>query len=304
MTLATKPKPPKHHKKVTGKHHRKHSKHYAKPYWPYLPLLLIVGIGLAVNALWSHQTGVLGYATDMSVQALLADTNAKRVDHQESLLKLNSRLTAAAQAKADDMAKRNYWAHNAPDGKTPWSFITKSGYAYQRAGENLAYGFPDAASTITGWMNSSEHRANILNGAYSEVGFGIVDVPNFNHSGPETLVVAMYAQPAAVTAAAASSSSHFQQTEPVTAKSNNEPTQQRVARIQLLTAGSAPWSLFAISALTAVAVLLFMLRHGFIWRRALAKSEIFIVHHPLLDIAVISLATIGYVLSQTTGIIR
>lgn len=304
MALTTRKRPPAHlHRKRTGTH-RSHGKHYLKPYWPYLPLLMIVLVGLAINAAWSAPKGVLGYATDMSAQTLLADTNVQRSEHRETGLTLNSELMQAAQTKANDMAARNYWSHDTPDGRTPWSFITATGYQYQKAGENLAYGFSSAGTTITGWMNSPEHRANILNGSYSQVGFGVVDVPNYQSSGPETLVVAMYAQPASISTAAAALPGNFSQTSPVTSSAPTAPATQRVARVQLLTAGSAPWSLFAVSALASLAVIIFLLRHALFWQRALAKSEAFVIHHPRIDMAVVTIAMAGIVLSHSVGVIR
>lgn len=196
MTLVAPRKPPAHHKKSSGKHHR-HSKTYHKPYWPYLPVVGIVLAGLLLsNASWlSAQASVLGYATDMSVQELLDDTNSQRIGNGVSALALNGLLNNAAQAKANDMAARDYWSHNTPDGQTPWTFITAAGYSYSLAGENLAYGFTTAQDTLTGWMNSPGHRANILNGGYTEVGFGYINIANYQGTGPETLVVAMYAAP-------------------------------------------------------------------------------------------------------------
>jgi hypothetical protein len=132
----------------------------------------------------------------MSIQGLLDGTNSQRISNGISALALNGVLDNAAQAKANDMAARDYWSHNTPDGQTPWTFMTAAGYSYQLAGENLAYGFATSSDTITGWMNSPGHRANILNGGYTEVGFGIVDIPNYQGTGPETLVVAFYAAPA------------------------------------------------------------------------------------------------------------
>jgi hypothetical protein len=132
----------------------------------------------------------------MSIQGLLDGTNSQRINNGISALALNGVLDNAAQAKANDMAARDYWSHNTPDGQTPWTFMTAAGYSYQLAGENLAYGFATSSDTITGWMNSPGHRANILNGGYTEVGFGIVDIPNYQGTGPETLVVAFYAAPA------------------------------------------------------------------------------------------------------------
>lgn len=179
-------------RKRHGKHHR-HSHDYLKAYWPYLPMLSILMFGFAANTWLSHlHRDVLGYATDMSVQSLFDDTNVQRADNHEKAFALDDKLTTAAQNKANDMATRDYWSHNTPDGKTPWTFITAAGYDYQAAGENLAYGFATATDTITGWMNSPEHRANILNASFHDVGFGIVNIPDYQNSGPETLVVAMY----------------------------------------------------------------------------------------------------------------
>src|SRR5438105_1975635 len=136
-------------RKRTGQHHR-HSQHYAKAYWPYLPIVAVLALGIALNSWLGHMNhSVLGYATDMSTQSLLDDTNAQRSGNSETTLHLNAQLDQAAQAKANDMSTRDYWSHNTPDGQTPWTFITATGYSYQTAGENLAYGFSTAADTIT-----------------------------------------------------------------------------------------------------------------------------------------------------------
>src|SRR5690606_1752560 len=82
----------------------------------------------------------------------------------------------------------------------PWVFINNAGYNYLRAGENLAYGFATSGDTISGWMNSPTHRNNMLDTAFVEVGFGFANSENFNDSGPETVVVAMYAKPQVLSA--------------------------------------------------------------------------------------------------------
>lgn len=198
MTLQKQKKkmPTVRQQKRTGQHHKR-TRGYHTPYWPYLPMVAIIGLSFFANSwLARPSSGVLGYATDMSVQSLLDDTNQQRVANGESNLSLNTQLDQAAQAKADDMAARDYWSHNTPDGQTPWTFITTAGYSYHTAGENLAYGFTTAADTLTGWMNSAGHRANILNTSFVDVGFGIANSPNYQGTGPETIVVAMYASPA------------------------------------------------------------------------------------------------------------
>lgn len=202
MTLAksnTRHRARAHQKRTAGHHHR--TRRYMQSYWPYLPIVLIIILGLVFNSwLTRAQHDVLGYATDISVNSLLQGTNQQRIANGLGSLALNSQLSQAAQSKANDMATRDYWSHNTPDGQTPWTFIIATGYSYQSAGENLAYGFASASDTVTGWMNSPGHRANILNASYQEVGFGIANSPNFVGTGPETIVVAEYAQPVATTA--------------------------------------------------------------------------------------------------------
>src|SRR5580700_8473836 len=175
MVLASKQTktPSIHHRKRHGQHH-KSTKDYNKTYLPYLPLILIVVLGIGINSFWSHsQHSVLGYATDMSVSELYTDTNAERSANGETALNLNSKLDAAAQAKADNMVALDYWSHDTPSGQPPWVFISNAGYDYVAAGENLAYGFDTSEDVLTAWMGSPEHRANILDSAYQDVGFGI-----------------------------------------------------------------------------------------------------------------------------------
>jgi len=196
MVLASAPKtsPNIHTKKRHGQHH-KVSKHYSKTYWPYLPMLLIIGLGFVLNSVWSSPNKVLSYATNASITDLLQETNNQRVQQGVGALALNNQLSQAAQTKATDMATRDYWAHVTPDGKQPWQFMSDAGYAYVLAGENLAYGFDTSAATIAGWMNSPSHRENLLRDGYKDVGFGIANSPNFQGTGPETIIVAEYASP-------------------------------------------------------------------------------------------------------------
>src|SRR5690349_4469833 len=168
------------HKKRTGSHHRV-SKHYLKVYWPYAPIALIVAVGLFIGSPSRNEKhGVLSYATEMSTNELLSATNTERLSHSSTGLSINKQLSAAAQAKAEDMSRRNYWSHNTPDGKAPWVFITNAGYSYQKAGENLAYGFSSSRETVTGWMNSQSHRNNLLDSKFTEVGFGFVNARDYN----------------------------------------------------------------------------------------------------------------------------
>lgn len=200
----------KNYARSTGQHKHKpkgvSSKAFERVHWPYLPVLLLAGFFLSLGG----QTGVLqaavrhpgskvlAYATSMSVSGLLSNSNAQRTSNGVSALSLNGKLNAAAQAKANDMATRNYWSHNTPEGNPPWVFVDAQGYAYQKLGENLAAGFSDEQSTIAGWMASPPHRENLLDPAFSDVGFGFANNENYTSAGggPMTIVVAFYGKPA------------------------------------------------------------------------------------------------------------
>lgn len=292
MSLATKTRPAIHNKKRQAGHHRQ-GKQYLKAYWPYLPMLMTVVVGLAINSLWTIKSGVLGVTSDFSSSSLLQYTNNYRTKSGEASLISNARLTAAAQAKADDMVSRNYWSHTSPTGETPWDLITSNQYSYQQAGENLAYGFSNANNTVTGWMNSPEHRANILNAHYSEVGFGIASSPDYQGKGPEIIVVAEYAEPTGVVAGAID-------TPPAT----KDLASQTVARIQLLTGGQAAWSALILSALTGAALALFVVRHGLRLHKMFVKGELFVAKHAYLDILITVVLMTGFILTRSSGLIR
>ena len=80
----------------------------------------------------------------------------------------------SAQVKAEDLLKRQYFAHESPDGKMVSSLVEDQGYAYIKIGENLALGnFVNDTDVVTAWMNSPGHRANILDAQFSEIGVGV-----------------------------------------------------------------------------------------------------------------------------------
>ncbi len=114
---------------------------------------------------------VLGISVDVSSQKLLLLTNKVRGENGLPALTLDNRLSQAASNKADNMFAQNYWAHNSPDGKTPWLFIKNSGYNYVYAGENLARGFNNTEDVLKAWMASPSHRENILSQNYKDIGF-------------------------------------------------------------------------------------------------------------------------------------
>ena len=193
------------------KHKPRGISHHAfeKVYWPYLPVVLVIVFLLSFSfpsgglqaAIRPPAGKVLDYATSMSINGLLSSTNDARTSNGVASLTLNDKLDAAAQAKANDMASRNYWSHNTPEGNPPWVFVNNQGYSYQKLGENLATGFSDEQAAINGWLSSPSHRANMLDSAFLEVGFGFANNPDYTSAGggPQTIVVAFYGKPAGAT---------------------------------------------------------------------------------------------------------
>lgn len=128
------------------------------------------------------------------VTATLVDlANNDRKAESEGTLVVNPKLVAAAQAKADDMAAKGYFAHTSPDGSTSWSWFQKAGYAFSFAGENLAVNFSDSDDVEKAWMDSPTHRANILNGKFTEI--GIATAEGEYKGRKTTFVVQMFGTP-------------------------------------------------------------------------------------------------------------
>jgi len=180
-------------------------------------LAIFLAIPLTYNIITARQFRVLGYATNVNVNDLFNLGNQERTNAGLTALSLNGELSSAAFAKANDMITDNYWAHVAPDGTTPWNFISNAGYQYTAAGENLAKDFNTSSGIISGWMGSQTHKDNVLNSTYQDVGYAVV---NGVLGGSETtLVVAMYglqAQPNVAVITTPESTSTSQSTNTVT----------------------------------------------------------------------------------------
>jgi len=136
------------------------------------------------------------------VSAVLVDlANGDRASGNVGLLTVSPALTAAAQAKANDMAAKSYFAHVAPDGKDSWYWFKQQNYSFDYAGENLAVDFSDSADVERAWMQSPSHRQNLLDPHFTEIGIAIAEGTYQGH--PTTFVVQMFGKPKASLASAA-----------------------------------------------------------------------------------------------------
>lgn len=127
-------------------------------------LVVIVPIALPSSSLFSSA---------ITPQNIIELTNQTRENLGLGDLKLNDKLTASAQAKAEDMLLNQYFAHTSPEGTTPWDWLGRAGYKYTYAGENLAVHFTTAENLQAGWLASPTHRANIVMPKYTEIGVGV-----------------------------------------------------------------------------------------------------------------------------------
>lgn len=87
-------------------------------------------------------------------------------------LAMDASLRCAARAHSADMADRGYFAHDTPDGVSPWDRIAAADYDANATGENIAAGYPDPEAVVDGWMNSPGHCNNIMNQGSNEIGVG------------------------------------------------------------------------------------------------------------------------------------
>jgi hypothetical protein len=130
----------------------------------------------------------------VEANALVDETNQNRVENNLPDLQVSPLLQEAAQEKANDMATKGYFAHTSPQGLTPWYWFEQVGYNFDYAGENLAVNFSDSQDVTTAWMNSPEHRANILSTDYTQI--GIATAQGIYNGEPTTYVVEEFGTPA------------------------------------------------------------------------------------------------------------
>ncbi len=104
-----------------------------------------------------------------SVTAVLDLVNEVRHSVGMPALRNDARLAAAAQARSAQMAAEGKLTH---DGA--WETIRAAGYTGGALGENIAYGYPNAASVVAGWVDSAGHLGNLLRSIYRDSGVGCV----------------------------------------------------------------------------------------------------------------------------------
>lgn len=182
-------------------HPETHKKaHLLSPWALIIYILLFIFLQTSLDVANNFHPGVLGISSNIDAQTVISLTNSERQKLGLPLLRENQELDKAATAKAQNMFSENYWAHYAPSGKTPWDFITGSGYRFSYAGENLARNFYSSPDVVSAWMASPSHKANIVNSHYQDIGLAVVE--GTLQGQKTTLVVQEFGTPVEALAAA------------------------------------------------------------------------------------------------------
>jgi uncharacterized protein YkwD len=133
----------------------------------------------ASRALQSHRSAAL--TLDLGV---LEQLNQVRRAHHLLPFVLNPSLGAAAREHSQDMLDNGFFAHDSSDGEPFWkriqSFYPQSPDGYWSVGENLYWtsGPATASGSVEAWMASRDHRANILDPAWSQIGIATASSPD------------------------------------------------------------------------------------------------------------------------------
>ncbi len=134
-------------------------------------IFIIIGLGLAI---WLYKPIANVAVTNETIALELI--NAERVKRKLPKLTINVKLSNAARFHANNMANKNILSHTLNGDLV--SRLSKMNYNWNICAENIAAGQLDIEQAHKGWMNSSGHRANILNKNVTELGVGVATSKN------------------------------------------------------------------------------------------------------------------------------
>jgi uncharacterized protein YkwD len=120
---------------------------------------------------------------------VLALMNAYRAQEGLAPLRLDPRITRAAEDRMRDMEQAEYWSHDSPSGVSPFVWLTARDYYFEAAGENLARGFDTARFLVESWMESHGHRENIMSTEYEDCGIAIIEGATTGRATGKSIVV-------------------------------------------------------------------------------------------------------------------
>jgi uncharacterized protein YkwD len=132
---------------------------------------------------------------EINAENVTALMNVYRAEAGLGPLRLDAKLTRAAESRMQDMIDGAWWSHESPDGTPPFVWITAADYNYVAAAENLAAGFETAKLLVQSWIESPGHRANIMNPLYADCGIAIIE-GRTDRRGEGKSIVVLFGRPA------------------------------------------------------------------------------------------------------------
>ena len=145
------------------------SKKYIKPIYPN------TGTGTGLNNNDSNNNNTTNTTNLTSDEWEVFNLiNQQRSQNGLSPLKIDYEVQRVARIKAQDMVNNNYFSHTSPTYGSPFNMLNNFKVSYRTAGENIA-GNSSNSAAVTAWMNSSGHKANILNSSFNYTGIGVIN---------------------------------------------------------------------------------------------------------------------------------
>lgn len=149
------------------------SKKYVKPIYPTTNNTGNTGNNQTNNSTNNQQTEM--NSDELEVFNLI---NAQRTKNGLTALKSDAEVLRVARIKAQEMVDKNYFSHTSPTYGSPFEMLKNFKISYKSAGENIA-GNSSNSGAVKAWMNSSGHRANILNSSFNYTGIGVAKSPTY-----------------------------------------------------------------------------------------------------------------------------
>ncbi len=280
MTLQKKPKTVIKKDSFQYKHFKKNkSHHYLKPYFPYLPLFILIMIG-SIAIIFANN---IGSNNNFTVSKLLSLANSIRSSNHKSQLAINNNLSQIAQLNANLI--------NSNNNKNETLISNNSNNSI---GENVAYNFSSPNQTIQAWLSDQNLNQLVLNNNFNSVGFGIVK----NHtSNSKFIVVAVYAN------SSTNNLSEITFNVPFNKTNNNikliSGKERLVSRLSLI--DSNPIYQTSLIVILVFLVFLFIVRHLVFLKKSIINGEKILLNHIWLDILVVLIIFLGIYMTQIIG---
>lgn len=128
-------------------------------------------------------------ASEITIESVISQMNVRRIAAGLPTLRSDVRLEHAAGDRMRDMEELEYWAHESPDGRSPFLWLLPRGYDFLFAAENLAAGFETTELLVESWMESAGHRHNILSPLYADCGVAVIEGSTRGRAAGKSVVV-------------------------------------------------------------------------------------------------------------------